>query len=228
MAKEKDEGVAGKEEEEGKKKDTSKMTVEEIEDSLDELLADEELDEKSMLKIVKTLAKSNKKYKRQSAERLQEVMDKKHKIQEMEKQEEEKAKEALKDKEEFKKLYEEAEPKMKTLMEDFAKTQEYFGQMLENKRAEIPEEDRDLIPKGLDVRAELDWLDIYTKKHGDKKSLEEKGKETSVNTSGTGPASSEEEMKHTTQSKIMEEMKGLKTQKELEKFMEKYRHTGVS
>jgi len=181
----------------------------------------DEISSELLKKVINDLIEDSKKYRNLARERLREVMTKKEKLKKLEEEQERARMEALKKKEEYKKLVEEMEPKLQVLTKDVEKTQEFFDNLLRKKREQMPEEYRDLIPEGLDIREKIQWIDNFLSKLPDKKG--ENKTNVNVNTGPAGPGKKEEEgEKKPSESKIREELMGAKSMKEFEEILKKY------
>lgn len=97
--------------------------------------------------------------------RLDEVISEretlKKKVEALEKAQQEIERKRLEETNDYKKLYESAQSELTTMKPKAEKVDEYesaLAEVLKSQIAELPEEFKDVIPEGLPVKAQLDWL----------------------------------------------------------------------
>lgn len=196
----------------------------EFEEEVERILKAPDIEADVLKGTFEKVVKKYKDAKNKARDLLHEVMAKKELLKKSEDEKEAERLKKLKDNEDYKKIIDELEPKVKTLAADTAKTQLYFEKQLSKKIEQVPEEYKDLVPKGIDIRDQIEWLDTFLgkiKKEGGK----EETKPASVNAGGTGPKG-ETGPEATTITKIADGLIATKNVKELEELLRKHGRRG--
>lgn len=198
----------------------------------------EKLTPAEMREYVSLLRDRNKKVTSESAKRKRRIREMEAAEKKRREEEEARRREELKENEQHKKLVEEYEPQLDSLKKDFAETQVFLEEELEDALGQLPEDWQDLIPEDMDIRKRIMFARNLKRKvdaQAETRSRQQSNGETrraagsggAQPPTGGGEAPAGSGNRAASMQQIADEMNAAQSIEQLDAVIEKYRRQGV-